>query len=412
MLTFFRDNAAWLAAGFLLTLTSSYGQTFFISIFAGEIRAAFGLSHGGWGAIYALGTLGSAATMLWAGTLADRFRVRDLVQIVLPILAGACLAMAAVPGAWALPFVIYALRLGGQGMTTHIAIVAMGRWFVVSRGKALSVATLGFTVGEALLPITFVALLGVLDWRVLWVLAAALVFAVMPVLAGLLRQERVPSADAEINASTGMDGRNWRRGEMLRHWLFWAMVPLMLGPSAFNTALFFHQVHVAEIKGISHLSFVTLFPIYTLSSVGMMVASGFALDRFGTARLLPLLPLPIACGFLVLGTADNVASVALGMALIGLSTGANSTLPNAFWAEFYGTRNLGGIKAVATAVMVFGSAVGPVLTGSLIDAGFGLDRQMVLIGFYFIVTAAIVALAMRRAKRRLAPSGEVDVVGA
>ncbi|RYH10882.1 MFS transporter [Tropicimonas sp. IMCC6043] len=412
MLAFIRDNAAWLAAGFLLTFTSSYGQTYFISIFAGEIRADFGLSHGSWGAIYALGTLASAITMLWTGTLADRFRVRGLALFVLPFLAAACLAMAAVPYVWALPLVVYALRLGGQGMTTHIAIVAMGRWFVAGRGKALSVAALGFTIAESLLPIVFVALMGPVGWRALWVLAAFMVLAVIPVLLILLQRERVPSADAEINISAGMDGRHWRRGEMLQHWLFWAMLPLMAGPSACITSLFFHQVHVAEIKEISHLAFVAMFPIFTATSVAMMVLSGFALDRFGTARLLPFLPLPIAAGFLVLGTTGSIAGIAFGMALIGLSMGANSTVPNAFWAEFYGTRNLGAIKSVATAVMVFGSAVGPVLTGGLIDAGVGFQFQLQMMGVYFLVTAGIVTLAMRRAGRLLAPAGEVDIVGA
>ncbi len=70
------DNAAWLGAGVLLTFLSSFGQTFFISVFAGEIRAAFGLSHGAWGGLYSLGTLVSAVVMIWAGGLTDVFRVR------------------------------------------------------------------------------------------------------------------------------------------------------------------------------------------------------------------------------------------------------------------------------------------------------------------------------------------------
>ncbi|SDI77697.1 MFS transporter [Aliiruegeria lutimaris] len=411
-LGFLRENAAWLSAGFLLTLTSSFGQTFLISVFAGEIRSAFSLSHGDWGAIYALGTLASAVTMLWVGPLTDRFRARDLALIVLPILAAACLAMAAIPTAWALPFVIYALRLSGQGMTFHIAIVAMGRWFDANRGKALAVATLGVTIGQALLPLGFVALLPVFGWRALWVVAGLLVLAVVPVLTGLLRRERTPSESAHSQSSTGMEGRHWHRNEMLRHWLFWAMVPLLLGPSAFITALFFFQVHVADIKGFSHLSFVALFPVFTGCATVMMLASGIALDRLGTARLLPFLALPMALGFLVLGLGNGLAGAALGMALVGMTTGASATLVSAFWAEFYGTRNLGAIKSVAAAIMVLGSAIGPVVSGYLIDTGLGFEKQMVLIAGYFIVTAIIVTLAMRGARNTLPPAGKVDVIGA
>lgn len=403
-LEFLRVNAAWLAAGFLLTLSSSYGQTFFISVFAGEIRAEFGLSHGGWGTIYAGGTLGSALVMLWAGTLADRFRVRDLALVVLPLLSLACLAMAAVPGIWALPLVIFALRLAGQGMTMHIAIVAMGRWFISTRGKALSVARLGVTLGESLMPILFVALLVVTGWRSLWVLAAVMALAVLPVLLALLRNERVPSASQEADSSTGMDGRHWSRTEMLRHWLFWAMFPLMLGPPTFITVLFFHQVHLAEIKGVAHLGFVALFPLYTICSIVMMMLGGMLLDRIGSARMLPVMPLPIAAGFLAISFGDGLVGLALGMALIGMTSGAFFTASSAFWAEFYGTRNLGAIKAVSTAIMVFGSAFGPAMTGVLIDLGIGLDWQMAIIGLYFLLAGVIVAVALQRARPHLAPA--------
>ncbi|SVD97760.1 uncharacterized protein METZ01_LOCUS450614, partial [marine metagenome] len=37
-ISFFRQNANWLAAGILMTLASSFGQTYFISIFADKIR--------------------------------------------------------------------------------------------------------------------------------------------------------------------------------------------------------------------------------------------------------------------------------------------------------------------------------------------------------------------------------------
>jgi len=60
LIRFLSSNSRWLAAGGILTFLSSFGQTFFISIFAGEIRAEFGLSHGEWGGIYSLGKIGRA----------------------------------------------------------------------------------------------------------------------------------------------------------------------------------------------------------------------------------------------------------------------------------------------------------------------------------------------------------------
>ena len=398
---FLRTNTPWLAAGALLTFLSSFGQTFFISIFAGEIRQAFGLSHAAWGGIYALGTTASAVVMLWAGGLTDNYRSRALGSIVLGMLAVACLFMALNPVSALLPLAVFALRFCGQGMVSHIAVVSMSRWFVATRGRALAVAGLGFALGEAVLPLVFVAALTVVDWRVLWVVAAGLALAGVPVLRALLRTERTPQSHAETDVSTGMDGQHWRRTQALRHPLFWYMVPALLGPAAFNTAFFFQQVHFAEIKGWSHLQMVALFPLYTATAVAAMVVSGALLDRFGTARVMPFYQVPMIAGFMLFSQAQSLFVAALGLVCIALTTGGNATLPNAFWAEFYGTRHLGALKAMAAAVMVLGSALGPGMTGALIDAGVGIEVQYLGVAYWFVLASVALALGIARYRHDL-----------
>ena len=402
--SFLRDNATWLAAGFLLTFTSSFGQTFFISLFAGELRATFGLSNGQWGGIYTLATTASALVMVWTGVLTDRYRVRALGRYTLIGLALACVAMAAVPSVFALGFVIFALRFTGQGMTSHIAVVAMARWFSATRGKALAIARLGYTTGEAFLPLIFVALLGVFSWRLLWLFAGFAALIAIPALLALLRRERVPSEMSDANASSGLGGRHWTRGEVLRHRLFWCAVPLLIGPAAFGTALFFHQVHMVEVKGWALIDYVALFPLFSGVSFVFMLASGVAVDRFGTARLIPWILLPYVAGFLLLAQAESLAAAAVALTLLGVTTGSMGTVPAAFWAEFYGTRHIGAIKAMAAALMVFGTAIGPGLTGALIDFGFDFPSQMIAIGVYFIFAAACIGFGVRSVR------GEISAI--
>lgn len=399
---FLRDNAPFLSAGALLTFLSSFGQTFFISIFAGEIMEAFALTHGQWGLIYGVGTFTSAAIMVWAGGLTDRFRVRGLAPVILVMLALACLSMAFNPVWWGLFFVIFALRFAGQGMTSHIAIVAMSRWFIATRGRALAVATLGFAVGEALLPLIFVALMVAFDWRILWVAAAVIsVLGIVPLLR-LLRLERTPASLAHSDQSFGMGGLHWTRNQTLRHFLFWFMIPALLGPSAFSTAFFFHQVHFADLKNISHVELVAMYPFFTLVSIGAMIASGWALDRFGTPPLIPYFQIPMVAGFVIFAYATGPYGLLAGLFFMGLTTGFNTTLPAAFWAEFYGTGSIGSIKAMATAVMVLGSAIGPGVTGVLIDAGVGLETQYVLVGVYFVIATVMMMIGVARARPTLA----------
>ena len=400
-LRFVAENRAFLLAGFLLTFTSSYGQTFIISIFAGEIMEAFSLSHGQWGGIYTLGTAASAIVMVWAGGLTDLFRVRVLAPITSVLLALSCLAMAAVTGPWMLVGVIFALRFTGQGMISHIAIVSMARWFVATRGRALSIASMGFAFGQAILPVAFVALMMLMDWRWVWVVAAGLVLASLPFVAMLLRLERTPQSIAADVQAAGMEGRHWTRSEVLRHPLFWMMVPVLLGPPAWSTALFFQQVHLTEVKGWTLAEFVSLMPLFTVTVIAATFVSGWAIDKFGSAWVTVPYMIPFAAGFIVLGATHSLGGAAVGMVMVAVGQGLQSTLPGAFWAEFFGTRYVGSIKATAAAIMVFGSAIGPGVTGVLIDWNIAFETQLYLMAAYFAASGLLAAIGVMRAATTL-----------
>ncbi|MEO1797410.1 MAG: MFS transporter [Pseudomonadota bacterium] len=402
MLRFVRDNAAFLAAGFLLTFSSSWGQTYFISLFADQIMEEIGLNDAGWGLLYMVATTGSALCMVFAGVLTDRFRARALLLIILPGLALACLGMAANTSVAGLVLVIFALRFFGQGMTSQLAIVSMARWFAASRGKALSIASMGFSVGNAVLPFLFVSLLAVISWRQSWVLAAVLCLVAVPILTRLLQQERTPQSVAKESQTTGMDGRHWSRTDMLRHPLFWLAVPMLLAPPAWGTALFFQQVHFVGVKGWELSAYTALFPVFITVLVLTTFASGEVIDRFGSPVMMRIWPIPWAIGFFILALAPNLGWALIGLVFCGVGQGIQSNAPTSFFSEFYGTMHLGAIKAASTAIMVLGSAIGPGITGALITAGVGIEAQFMAISVYFLGAGAVLWLGLARAQRRLA----------
>lgn len=403
LLSFLRENARFLAAGVLLTFTSSFGQTFFISIFAGQIMAAFALSDGQWGVTYTVGTLSSAALLFWAGALTDRFRVRLLAWTVLPALAAACLAMAFNPWAGGLVVCVFLLRFFGQGMTYQLAAVSMARWFVARRGLALSISAMGIALGQAVLPVLFAFLLEFRDWRTLWIVAGALALASFPAILWLLTHERTPQSFAETSESLGMDGRHWTRAEVLRAPFFWMLLPLLLGPPAWGTSLFFQQVHIAETKDWPLVAYLSLIPLMTAISVGVTLASGQIIDRIGTGRLVQVYLLPFALGFLLLASATSLGGAAVAFALFGIGTGLQATVITAFWAEFFGTRHIGAIKATSSSIMVVGTALGPGITGLVIDLGYTFPQQMWAIAVYFAAAMALAVVAVSRARARLVP---------
>ncbi|MEO1640202.1 MAG: MFS transporter [Pseudomonadota bacterium] len=397
-LKFIRANLPFLGTGFLLSFLSSFGQTFFIAIFGGEIRAEYGLTNGEWGLIYMVGTGASAAVMVFAGGLADRFRVRSLGIIVVLMLGCACLFMAFNPVAGLLPLVIFALRFTGQGMTSHMATVAMSRWFVATRGRALAVAAFGFFLGEATLPLTMVWLKGMIDWRMLWVGCAGFCVLSCLLLFRLLRLERTPQAMTEETEATGIFGRHWTRAEALRHPLFWAMAPAVMSFSGFGTAFWFHQVHFAEVKGWDHLALVAVFPLGTFALTLSTIFYGWAIDRFGATRLLPIYLIPLVVAFILHWYAPSLWWTALAVVLMGIAGGGQASLLNACWAEFYGTRHIGAIKAAAAALMVLGSAIGPGLSGWLIDVGVGFEVQQLGYAATFAFAALILIVPTHNAR--------------
>ena len=380
MARFYRDNARWLLAGLMLTFCSSFGQTFFISLFAGQIKAVYGLSDGGWGSIYTVATLTSAALLIQAGGLADTVPLRRLALMVLGLYAVVAAGMAFNTSAWGLVALIAGLRFCGQGMVGHISMTAMGRWFHAHRGRAVAVAGLGYSLGEAVLPSVVVTLIAWIGWRASWGMAAgvlALVF--VPLSMWLLNESRRPKGVAEVDLSAGMGGRHWQRREVLSHWLFWVLMPGILAPNFIGTAAFFHQVHVSEVKGWELAIMALGYPAYAAVTVASSMTCGWLVDRIGAVSLLPFYLLPMALGITVIAPGaipgEGVGSWHLMMALIGLTQGGSVALLGALWPELYGTRNLGAIRALATSAMVFATALGPGVTGLLIDAGIMFPDQ-------------------------------------
>lgn len=398
-LQFIRENAPFLLAGALLSFLSSFGQTFFIAIFGGEIREAYGLSNGDWGLLYMIATGASAVAMVFAGGLADLFRVRSLGIGVVLALGVACIAMAVNTTTAGLVLVIFALRFFGQGMASHMSVVSMTRWFVAARGRALAVAGMGFMFGEATLPLIMVWLKSITEWRGLWIWFAVVCVILSVILYRLLRLERTPQSAANATAATGLLGKHWTRAMALRHPLFWLMVPAIVFFSAFGTTFWFHQVHFAEVKGYSHLALVAVFPLGTIALAISTIIYGWAIDRFGVVRLMPFYILPYVVAFCLHWYAPNLIWTAVAVILMGISGGGNATILSACWAGFYGTRFIGSIKAAAAALMVLGSAIGPGLSGLLIDAGVGIEIQMLGYAACFVFAAFMMGLAARMATR-------------
>lgn len=390
-MNFILQNARWLAATALLYFCSSFGQTFFISLFAGEIREAFNLSHGDWGFIYSGGTLASAIAMLCFGGYVDKYKISLNIKIVVISLSLICLAMTFVKQVWILPFIIFGLRFFGQGMLIHIPAVAIGKWYGKNKGKALSLSIMGFSIGEAILPVIFVSLFILIGWRNSWLVGTIILLITLPIIINLLSNERIPNSSQEnIIDQVGMGSKHWKRKEVLKHWVFWSVIIPFLIPPIFSTAFFFNMVHLTEIKSWSLITFTSLFPFYTGMSILTTLISGWILDKFGVEKILPFYLLPMALGLLVFSYSDTYMTAAIGFSFLGMTQGLAMMIGGTFWPVYYGTKNLGSVRSLSTSCMVFGTAIGPAVVGKLLD--FSINYNLILLGMSFLAIIASVCL--------------------
>jgi MFS family permease len=402
MLVFLRDNARWIVGGFLLFLFSSFGQTFFISLSAGDIRREYGLSHGSFGSLYMAATLLSAFTLARIGSAVDRYSSKRVVLFVVPMLTLAASLMAGSRHLVLLFAALYLLRLFGQGMMSHIAYTAMGRWFSVQRGKALSLATLGMNAGEATFPVLFVAVNGALGWRgAWWVSAAVLLIVALPVVAALVARNRdVPPSEA---ASRARVVRDWTRGEVLRDPLFYIVMLAMIPPALIGNTVFFHQVYLVGLRGWKLEVFASSFTVMAGMTVVFSLVAGQLVDRLSAVVLLPFYLLPMGLGCVVLGCVHESWGAFAFMALFGLSNGFSLSLFGALWPEIYGLAHLGSIRSIIVATLVFVSAVGPGVSGLLIDRGVSYPALLVGLGGYCILVSVLMLNVSRRVRVRRAP---------
>lgn len=407
-LSFLRAHGPLIAFGAFMCFASSFGQTFFVSLFGGEIREAFALSHGEFGTVYATGTMLSAATLVWAGRLIDRVPLARFAAGVLLGLGGMSLLMGA---AWNIPVLgvaIYGLRLFGQGLASHTGITAMARYFEAERGRAIGIASLGHPVGEFTLPFLVVAAFAVIDWQSLWTGTGIALIAVSPLAFLLLRGHSARDrALQEMRQVEGFGKNDTALGGVLRDAGFWLRMPALLAPSFIFTGLIFHQVHLAEAKGWPLELLAGSFSLFAAASVVTMIATGPAVDRLSANRLTPVFLVPLALACLLLSATKSPFAAPVFLALMGLNTGISFVLKGALWAELYGTAHLGAIRSFDQAVMVFSTGLAPAAMGLLIDAGVSMETIALASTAWCIGASALAAFA-RRPVRQAAPGAARD----
>lgn len=381
-INFIRRNLKPLSYGWLLTFLSSFGQTYLISLYVIHIVKDFEITEGGFGAIYAACTVISSIIMLSVGHTVDHISIKKVTFFTVFALAVCCILMGIAYHLSILFIALVGMRLCGQGMLSHISFTILSKYFDKDRGKAISFSTLGFSIGEAVLPLIIVGVITYFDWRVAMIGSGILL---------LLYLLRLKFTDlSHFNKQLSKNRPNSKSlfkdfSEIIKDRRFLIIMPTSIVISFTVTAVIFYQYVFVEQKGWSVTLYAGFFTAYALTRLLFSLFGGLWVDRFSAKTLFRFYLIPIIFGLLAFAFIKSIIGALIFLILMGVTVGMSGTIKTAVLAEIYGVRKLGTIRSLFTMFMVFSTALGPLLIGMMIDYGLSISIIMLsLAGLVFI----------------------------
>ena len=383
--------------GFIFTFFSSFGQSYFLGLFNSSIRDALSITHGQFGSIYASATLCSSLLLIWVGKKIDDVNIFKFALFVIILLSFACFFFSKVSSVFLLFIAIFLMRFSGQGMMSHTASTTISRYFTRTRGRALSISWFGLSSAEFIMPVLMVYLLTIIDWQNLWLIFSITVLIILPIASFLLiKNLNLDSREASDENIKEVEIKQWSRREVIKDYRFYIISLNMLAMPWIFTGFAVFQSFVQTSKGWGPYVIAQSFMSYSILSVLTLFLSGFLIDKFTSRKLLIYMNIPLLFSVVVLYFFDTPITAFLFLGLVGISNGFANILGSSTWAELYGVKYLGSIKALTTALMVFSTAFGTALFGLLIDLGFTVDGIALISGFYIFFSLILLFLIRKK----------------
>ena len=384
--------------GFIFTFFSSFGQSFFLGLFNSSIREELSITHGQFGSIYASATLLSSFILIWVGKKIDDINISRFALFVILLLSFSSFLFSKISSVVFLFIAIFLMRFSGQGMMSHTATTTISRYFTKSRGKALSAGWFGLSSAEFILPVLIVYLLTIYQWQSIWISISIIVIIFLPIASFfLVREINFESRETkEDENSLSSKIKDWKRIEVIKDYRFYIICMTMLAMPWIATGSFVYQSFISSSKEWGPYVIAQSFMAYSILSVITLFISGFLIDKFSSRKLLIYMNVPLFFSTVVLYYFNAPLSSFVFFGLLGVTNGLANVLGSSTWAEIYGVKYIGSIKALTTALMVFSTAFGTALFGFLIDIGFSIEHIAIVSGAYIFGSIILLYLVKNK----------------
>jgi MFS family permease len=384
----------------IATAMTAPGQTAAISAFVDPIIGDLGVSRSAVSTAYLVGTLAGATALPLVGSLIDRYGVRVCMAVIGAVFGGVLIALAFATELFGLTAGFVGIRLAGQGALGLAATTVTAHWFTRRRGVALGIVSGVGAAGISLTPLLLERLIAHEGWRTAWLVEGLVVWAIVVPIAMFGIRNRpedigqhsdglIPSDTATHHSAVHLT-----RARAVQTGSFWVLSASVATVGLLGTAVGFHQIDLLGERGLSPAQAAANFLPQTVAGILATVAAGAIVDRW-PPKLMIVASMAVLAAALVGATAIHPGWTALLFGLaIGASNSAIRTVEAALAPRLFGTRHLGSIRGLLTAISVGSTAFGPVLFAIVHDRTGGYDTAL-LCGAVVPVMVGAAALMVR-----------------
>jgi predicted MFS family arabinose efflux permease len=277
---------------------------------------------------------------------------------------------------------------------SHASTTTISRFFERSRGKALSTIWFGLSMAEFILPVLVTYFFLIYSWRTVWQGIALLIILFLPfVILNTIKSVNLDSREADKNPKLKkLKIKSWRRRDVIKDYRFYVVSLNMLAMPWMATGIFVYQSFISESKMWAVYTIPKAFMVYSITSIVTLFLSGFLVDKFTGRKLILFMNIPLLVAMFVLFQFNHEVFAYIFLGFIGISNGLANILGSSTWAEIYGVKYIGSIKALTTAFMVFSTAFGTAVFGLLIDNGFTIENIAFVGGTYIAISLALLII--------------------
>ncbi len=404
-----RAEGRFLSFGLTTNMWLAIGQTYIFSLFNADIQRDLGLTNGEMATMFGITTIIGGVSLTPAGRLLDAMDLRVYMVVLLALTAISCAGMAEATTVPLLFVAMAGVRFFAGTLLGITAQASMARYFGPTRGRAASVANLGYTFGYAIFPVLVTSLMHTYGWRTTWaIFAGALLIGAIPLTLFQLRGhgerhrkylERIAeSASATVTA----DRHHYTLGEVLRDKRFYMVIPGMLAVPCLLFTFQYQQLAIVAEKGWDVKAFAAAYLLFSAFSLVANMIAGVIVDRYGSRWLMTIYLWPMVPALGLIAFADGAWAIPFYMIFSALTFGMNLVTAITLWSDLYGTRHIGAIRGFNAMLNTIVASAGIAATGFLIDRGVSLATQAAW-GVLAIIAAAILLFVVgRRLPRRRA----------